>query len=120
MQPTSKRAEILALVEQRHSEIKSDVGLVRFPSGYFNTNGAVLKLAMLVYNILRTIGQTALMQTKKRIRRHPVFRLRAKTVMSKLVYIAGQVTTHARKWRLDLGRSNAWRDVLQEVYAAFA
>ena len=36
-----------AVCEQFHSEIKSDIGLERFPSGKFDTNAAILKLAAL-------------------------------------------------------------------------
>ena len=49
-----------ATCEQFHSELKSDMGLERFPSGKFDTNAAIMKLEALAYNILRIIGQTAL------------------------------------------------------------
>jgi hypothetical protein len=49
-----------ATCEQFHSEIKSDIGLERLPSGKFATNAAILKLGGLVYNLLRVIGQTSL------------------------------------------------------------
>ena len=42
--------------EQFHSEIKSDIGLERFPSGNFGTNAAILKMAVIAYNILRIVG----------------------------------------------------------------
>ncbi len=67
-----------AVCEQFHSEIKSDIGLERFPSGSFDTNAAILKLAALSLNILRVIGQTAL-GSGQNLTRHSVSRLRAKT-----------------------------------------
>jgi len=39
-----------ATCEQFHSEIKSDIGLERFPSGHFDTNAAILKLAALAFD----------------------------------------------------------------------
>ena len=108
-----------ATCEQFHSEIKSDIGLERFPSGRFDTNAAILKLAALAYNILRIIGQTALGGDVK-LTRHDVKRLRAKTVMKRLLFIAGHVTTHARQVFLSLGQSNLWREAFARVYTAFA
>ena len=108
-----------ATCEQFHSEIKSDIGLERFPSGRFDTNAIIQKLAALAYNILRIIGQTALGEGKK-LQRHDVRRLRAKTVMKRLIYIAGHVTAHARQCFLSLGRSNIWREVFVRAYSAFA
>jgi len=108
-----------AVCEQFHSEIKSDIGLERFPSGYFDTNAAILKLAALALNILRIIGQTALDGDVK-LTRHDVRRLRAKTVMKRLICIAGHVVTHARQTFLGLGRSNIWRDAFVRIYTAFA
>ena len=109
-----------ATCEQFHAEIKTDIGLERFPSGHFNTNGAVLKQAMMAYNILRIIGQTSLLQSEQQLTSHKVFRIRAKTVMKKIVLIAGHVVSHARQFIVDLGRSNIWRNVFRDVYTSFA
>ncbi len=108
-----------AICEQFHSEIKSDIGLERFPSGSFDTNAAILKLAALSLNILRVIGQTAL-GLDQNLNRHNVKRLRAKTVMKRLILIAGHVVSHARQMFLGLGRSNIWRGVFLRLYEAFA
>jgi len=108
-----------ATCEQFHSEIKSDIGLERFPSGRFDTNAAILKIAALAYNILRIIGQTALGKGEK-LTRHDVRRLRAKTVMKRLIFIAVHVISHARQAFLSLGRSNLWRKTFMGVYEAFA
>jgi len=43
--------------EQFHSEIKTDLGLERLPSGRFASNSLVLHLGLLAYNALRIIGQ---------------------------------------------------------------
>lgn len=47
------------ICEQFHSEIKSDMGIERLPSGKFDTNALILKLGMIAYNILRIIGTEA-------------------------------------------------------------
>ena len=108
-----------ATCEQFHSENKSDIGLERFPSGNFDTNAAILKLAALSLNILRVIGQTAL-GSDQNLNRRNVSRLRAKTVMKRLILIAGHVVSHARQMFLGLGRSNIWRGVFLRLYEAFA
>ena len=46
--------------EQFHSELKTDLGLERLPSGKFQTNELVLLLGMVAYNLLRIIGQESL------------------------------------------------------------
>ena len=45
-----------AVCEQFHSEIKTDMGIERLPSGKFETNALILKHAMIAYNVLRIIG----------------------------------------------------------------
>lgn len=49
-----------AVCEQYHSEIKTDMGIERLPSGKFETNSLILKLTMIAYNILRIIGTAAI------------------------------------------------------------
>jgi hypothetical protein len=107
-----------ATCEQFHSEIKSDIGLERFPSSYFDTNATILRIAALSYNILSIIGQTALGGDVK-LTRHDVRRLRIKTVMKRLIFIAGHVTSHATRQFLNLGQSNMWRDAFLRVHSAF-
>ena len=50
--------------EQFHSEIKTDMGVERLPSGKFDTNELVLELTMIAYNILRMLGQETVNQGK--------------------------------------------------------
>jgi len=107
-----------ATCEQFHSEIKTDIGLERFPSGKFDTNAAILLLGALAYNILRIIGQEALRGGTKLTRRN-VRRLRAKTVINRFMLIAGRVIEHARQVFITLGRSNIWRQRFTELYTAF-
>lgn len=49
------------ITAQFHSEFKTDLDLERLPSGKFATNDLVLTLAALAYNVLRLMGQSALL-----------------------------------------------------------
>jgi hypothetical protein len=101
--------------EQFHSEIKTDMNLERLPSGRFDTNSAVMLLAMIAYNVLRIIGQVSLNEDDAPLKR-PVKRRRLKTVMQNLIIIAVRVVKHARKTYLNLGNSNTWRHTFKRVY----
>ena len=95
--------------EQFHSEIKTDMGVERLPSGKFDTNELVLELTVIAYNILRMIGQQAVRQGNAPAKR-TVSRKRVRTVIQNIVYFAGYVTQHARQLLLSISRSNAWAD----------
>ena len=76
-----------ATSEQFHSELKTDLGLERLPSGKFQTNELVLLLGMVAYNLLRMIGQESLRVADAPIRKQ-VSRRRVRSVMQDLVYLA--------------------------------
>ena len=95
--------------EQFHSEIKTDMGVERLPSGKFDTNELVLELTVIAYNILRMIGQEAVRQGNAPAKRI-VSRKRVRTVIQNLIHFAGHVTQHARQLLLSISRSNAWAD----------
>jgi Transposase DDE domain group 1 len=91
--------------EQFHSEFKTDLDLTRLPSGKFDTNYLVCQLAALAMNILRLIGQRALLGPDAPIR-HPAKRRRLKTVMQELIYRAGRLIRTARRVILGLGAND--------------
>ena len=97
-----------AVCEQFHSELKTDIGLERFPSGKRATNAAVLKLAMIAFTILRLIGSVSLLVGVNK-QRHEVSRIRFKTVIQRFIYFAARVVRHAKKLILKLGRRDYWR-----------
>lgn len=117
--------EIIALYhthaqcEQYHSELKSDMGVERLPSGKFATNALVLELAMVAYNLLRMTGQESLKYPDTPLKR-PVKRRRISTVIKHLMFMAAHLTLHARKKRLALGRSNTWRWAFARLCRRFA
>jgi len=82
--------------EQFHSEIKTDMGVERLPSGKFDTNELVLELTMIAYNILRMLGQETVHQGKAPSKRI-VARKRIRTVIQNIIHFAGQLTKHARQ-----------------------
>ncbi len=87
--------------EQFHSEFKTDLDLERLPSGKFDTNDAVLSLAVLAYNSLRLIGQHCLLGEDAPVR-HPGKRRRLRTVMQEIMYLAVSIAEHARLMVLGL------------------
>ncbi len=92
-----------ATSEQYHAEIKTDMDLERLPSGKFATNQLIMACGALVYNMLRFMGQTALVNAKGIIR-HEAKRRRIKTVMQELIYFAGRVISSGRRLKLRFSR----------------
>jgi len=105
--------------EQFHSELKTDLGLERLPSGKFQTNELVLLLGMVAYNLLRMIGQESLREADAPIRKQ-VSRRRVRSVMQDLVYLACRLVKHARCWRLSFGRHCPWLTTWRRAYLRFA
>lgn len=111
--------------EQFHSEIKTDMGLERLPSGKFATNALMLSLGLVAYNLLRLSGQRALAENEhlppeeKLPIDKPVFRRRLRSVIQDLMYFAARLTWHSNRWGLSLWRSNPWRSVWEAVYDSF-
>ena len=92
-----------ALCEQYHAEIKTDMDLERLPSGKFATNQLVVACGALVYNILRFIGQVALVSNHGIIR-HEAKRRRIKTVIQEMIYFAGRLIATGRRLKLRFSR----------------
>lgn len=109
-----------AICEQFHSEIKTDMGIERLPSGKFDTNALILKLGMIAYNILRIIGTEAMKKCDMPIRRDTIKRRRIRTVIEKLMLIAGHFSMYARKIILALGRSSPWANTFIRVFGVLS
>lgn len=91
--------------EQFHSEFKTDMDLVRLPSGKFDTNYLVCALAAVAMNLLRLVGQHTLHEPEAPVR-HTAQRRRIRTVMQELVFKAARMLHHARQWVLGLGAND--------------
>jgi hypothetical protein len=77
--------------EQYHSELKSDMGVERLPSGKFEVNRIVLAVAMNAYNALRVLGQKSVETGgRKKFKRK-----RLGKVIGELICVAGKVVRHA-------------------------
>ena len=105
--------------EQFHSELKTDLGLERLPSGKFQTNELVLLLGMMAYNLLRLIGQECLQESDAPLRKE-VSRRRVRSVMQDLIYLAYRLVRQARQWVLSFGQHCPWFKTWQRVYLRFA
>lgn len=109
-----------ALCEQYHAEIKTDMDLERLPSGKFATNQLVMACGALVYNILRFIGQVALVEPSGIIR-HEAKRRRVKTVIQELIYFAGRLITSGRRLKLRFSRHvTAHAEAFSQIYHRLA
>ena len=105
--------------EQYHSEMKSDLSFERMPSGKFATNSLLLLLAMLAFNALRILGQSALKMKESLPRKFKVQRRRLRSVMQDLIYIACKRTRHSGSIFLKLGRHCPWFDVFRQLHAIY-
>ena len=105
--------------EQFHAEFKTDLDLTRLPSGKFDTNYLVCQLASLAMNILRLMGQRALLGPDAPVR-HSAKRRRIKTVMQELIYRAGRLIATGRRIVLGLGANDRAAKVFIRLHAQFA
>jgi hypothetical protein len=101
--------------EQFHSEFKTDMDLERLPSGKFDTNYLVCAMAAVAMNILRLMGQNALLSKDAPVR-HSAKRRRIKTVLQEVMYKAGRMVKHAGRWALGLGANEAVHTVFERFY----
>lgn len=105
--------------EQFHAEFKTDLDLTRLPSGKFDTNALVCRLAALTMNMLRLMGQRGLLGPDAPVR-HEAKRRRIKTVMQELIYRAGRLIEHGRQLVLGLGANDRAAAVFLRLHAQFA
>lgn len=94
-------------MEQYHSELKTDMGMEKLPSGKFATNRLIHTLSMIAYNILRILGYL-LCEAPDVPMRGIADRRRIRTVILHIIHMPAHIITHARKIQMDLGCSNSW------------
>lgn len=102
--------------EQFHSELKSDMNIERLPSGKFKTNELILQLAMLAFNMLRSIGQQIIDNNEFAPVKIKVKRLRLKTVIRDIINIPCKYVRHAKQHFLNFGRNCKWFNIFKELY----
>lgn len=99
--------------EQFHSEIKSDLGIERFPSADFATNRLILALGAIAYNILRAIDQR-LMGLKNQWPEHlkkrktKLSRRRVGSIIRDIITVAGKVVSHAGRKVIKIASGWPW------------
>jgi len=82
-----------ATSEQFHSELKSDMGVERLPSGKLAVNRIVLAVAMNAYNALKMLGQKSIeKEGRKKLKRK-----RLGKVIRDLICVAGKLVKHGRE-----------------------
>lgn len=94
--------------EQFHSELKTDMDLEQLPSGKFAANQHLLDLGMIAYNLLRLLGQRSLECGLVPGRKSNSQRLRLRSVMQNLIYMAGRIVYHARRHFLRIFQGHGW------------
>jgi hypothetical protein len=102
--------------EQYHSELKSDMGVERLPSGKFQVNALILQLAMIAFNALRMIGQKALAKKELLPMQPHCKRKRLRKVISDLINIGCKLVSHSRQWIVKVSSHNPWLPVFRELY----
>ncbi len=105
--------------EQFHSELKSDMGIERLPSGKFAVNSVIMHIAMIAFNALRLIGQTALTFKEDLPYEHKVIRKRLRKVIDDLIRVGCKITRHAHIWWIKLWDHDPWLPVFSRLYKTF-
>ncbi len=105
--------------EQFHSEFKTDMDIERLPSGKLHTNALVLGCSVLVFNILRWIGQNGLLGPQSP-RRNKVKRRRIKTVMQELMYVAARIIKTGHTIKISFGKGCRSYAVFNDLYKKLA
>lgn len=104
--------------EQYHSEFKTDMNIEQLASGKFKTNYLLLQLAMVAFNALRIVGQMMLeLKECLPIKTGKIMRRRIGSVIKDLIFIGCKRVVHANRVWLKLGRSCAWFDIFEKLYA---
>ncbi len=85
----------------------------------FATNDCVLSLAGLSYNVLRLMGQSALLGEDAPVR-HAAKRRRLKTVIQELISVSAKIVVHARSVILNFGRHCPAFVVFERLYGQWS
>jgi len=105
--------------EQFHSELKSDMGIERLPSGKLAVNALVLTLAMIAFNTLRYIGQSAMALPNLLPISSSAKRKRLRKVIDDLINIACKLVYRGRRFILRVWKENPWLPIFSELHFQF-
>ena len=113
-------AEVLRLYrergtsEQYHSEFKTGLDMERLPSGKFAVNATYLRLGMLVYNMLRVVGNDMIVAHMLGLKK--ATRRRTRTVMRCVMDMCARITRHGRKTTLHVACTPPWYEVFSGLF----
>lgn len=105
--------------EQFHSELKSDMGVERLPSGKFATNATVLQTAMVAFNVLRKIGQNLLSYADDLPIKLTMKRRRLRKVIQDIIYMACKYVKTGNRFKLILGAYCPWFNSFKRLYLSY-
>ena len=106
-------------MEQFHSELKTDRGLEKFPSGKYGVNQIILQMGMCAYNALRYIGQ-GMLEEKEVLpikQKEGTVRKRLVHVIRYIIQMAGKLVRHAGKVVFKIYDTNEWLPVFRILHA---
>jgi hypothetical protein len=106
--------------EQFHSELKSDIGIERFPSHSYAVNQLILGLGAIAYNLLRAIDHRCIRlkahwpeHLQSRSKQHK--RRRVGSIIRDLIGIAAKVVSHAGKKVIKIAAGWTWSTVIIKI-----
>jgi hypothetical protein len=102
-------------MEQYHSELKTDMGLERFPSGKYAVNQIILSVGMAAFNILRYMGQSVVEQKQYTPFAITSLRKRVGTVIRDLMCLACKIVKHSGYLTVKVFRDNPWYPAYQRL-----
>ena len=105
--------------EQYHSELKSDMGVERLPSGKFVTNATILQTAMIAFNVLRKIGQDLLSFAGDLPIKLTMKRRRLRKVIQDIIYMACKYVQTGNRFKLRLGAYCPWYNPFKRLYLSY-
>jgi hypothetical protein len=103
-----------ATSEQFHSELKSDMGIERLPSGKFGVNKILLAVAMNAYNTLRLLGQKSIEKKNSK----EVKRKRLGKVITDIICVAGKLVKHGRELIFKMNEKDPMLPIFLRLNAA--
>jgi len=106
-------------MEQYHSELKTDMGIERMPSGKFSVNCMLLSVGMCAFNVLRFIGQSALEHKELLPEKTESFRKRLGKVILEMIHMACKLVHHSRQLAVAIWEGHPWTPIFDLLNLTF-
>jgi Transposase DDE domain group 1 len=103
--------------EQYHSELKSDLGIERFPSHSYAINQLYLALGAMAYNLLRAIDHRAIRlkdhwPEHQKGKKAKLTRRRVGSIIRDIINVAAKVVSHAGQKIIKIAEGWGWSRVI--------